>query len=246
MSIFVLSDLHLSTNIKTNKSMEVFGSNWQNYIQRIEKNWKAVVDEEDSVIIPGDISWALRLDEAYSDLHFIDSLPGHKYLGKGNHDFWWSTVSKLTDYFNKNKFFTLSVLYNNAYIVENAIICGTRGWFPDEDSQTSVNDPNYSKIINREINRLKISLDSAKVLYNLAKEQKDKELPIIVFMHFPPVYNNKPIDEFVEVLKSYNVSHCYYGHIHNNYTIARTFVYDSIPFTLTSSDYLGFLPMKIN
>ena len=103
MSIFVLSDLHLSTDSKTNKSMEVFGARWQDYIAKIEKNWNAVVGENDTVIIPGDISWATRLEDSESDLRFLNSLNGKKLIGKGNHDFWWSTLSKLNVFFEENK-----------------------------------------------------------------------------------------------------------------------------------------------
>ncbi len=245
MSLFVISDLHLSTDAKTNKSMEVFGSGWKNYIQRIEKNWRLVVENKDSVIIPGDISWAMNLDGAYSDMKFIDSLPGHKYLGKGNHDFWWATASKMKSFFEKNNFNTLSVLYNNAYIIENTVVCGTRGWFPDEDQQTSVNNADYGKIIIRETGRLKLSLDAASDLQKKHLSEHGEKLPILVFMHFPPVWNGHAIDEFVEILKSYNIRHCFYGHIHNSYTAPRSFEYENITFTLTSSDHLGFLPLKI-
>ena len=105
MAVYVLSDLHLSTNTKTNKSMEVFGSRWRGYMERIETNWRRLVEPCDTVIIPGDISWALGIDEALADLRFIDSLPGTKYLGKGNHDFWWSTQKKLTDFWEKPELF---------------------------------------------------------------------------------------------------------------------------------------------
>ena len=126
MSIFVLADLHLSTDSKTNKSMEVFGARWQDYMTKIEKNWNAVVGENDTVIVPGDISWATRLEDAESDLRFLNSLNGKKLIGKGNHDFWWSTASKLNVFFEQNNFNTIKLLHNNAHIVENFVICGSR------------------------------------------------------------------------------------------------------------------------
>jgi predicted phosphohydrolase len=133
MAIYVLSDLHLSIDAKTNKSMEVFGNRWQDYVSKIEKNWNAVVAPHDTVIVPGDISWAMKLEDSYADLQFLNALNGKKLLGKGNHDFWWSTVSKMKKFFALNGFDTLDVLYNNAHIVEDKIVCGTRCWFPEEE-----------------------------------------------------------------------------------------------------------------
>ena len=150
MSIFVLSDLHLSTDSKTNKSMEVFGARWQDYTAKIEKNWNAVIGDKDTVIIPGDISWATKLEDSESDLRFINSLKGRKLIGKGNHDFWWSTAKKMNAFFSQKGFSTISILYNNAYIVEDRIICGTRGWFFDEKNAKLPNKADFAKLTARD------------------------------------------------------------------------------------------------
>jgi predicted phosphohydrolase len=245
MSIFVLSDLHLSTDAATNKSMEVFGSRWQDYISKIENNWNAVVGEDDTVIIPGDISWATRLEEAESDLRFLNALNGKKLIGKGNHDFWWSTATKMYAFFEKKGFSTLSILYNNAYIIEDRIICGTRGWFPDESKQVTVGEVDHSKIVNREMTRLKLSLDAAKKLQTEKEAEDGVKLPIEVFLHFPPVWNDFIMQEFVDAFKEYGVGICYFGHIHSYYSQPHNFEYDGIKFTLTSSDFLNFYPLII-
>ena len=245
MSIFVLSDLHLSTDSATNKSMEVFGARWQGYIPKIEKNWNAVVGADDTVIVPGDISWATKLTEAESDLRFLDSLNGKKLIGKGNHDFWWSTATKMNAFFEEKGFSTLSILYNNAYIVEDRIICGTRGWFPDEARQVTVGDVDHAKIVNRELTRLNLSLDAAAKLREEHLALSGEELPISVFLHFPPVWCDCVMEEFVAALKEKGVCECYFGHIHGAYNAPGRFEHDGIKFTLTSSDFLSFYPLKI-
>jgi len=239
MSLFCISDLHLSTGENTNKSMEVFGSRWNSYVEKLEKNWRAVINDTDDVVIAGDISWALKLEEAESDLLFLDSLPGTKYIGKGNHDFWWPTASKLQANFDKLGIKTIKPLYNNAYALENFIICGSRGWFTDRLQQNTVGEVDYDKIINREIIRLKISLDAGRKL------QEETALPILVFLHFPPVWNEYICHEIIDVLKEYNIKTCYFGHIHGNYNVPKTTVYEGIEFVLTSADFLNFAAMPI-
>lgn len=245
MSLFVIADLHLSTDVATNKSMEVFGSRWTDYMSKIQKNWNSIVTENDTVIIPGDISWALRLEEATSDLAYIEKLNGKKFLGKGNHDFWWTTNKKMNEFFKASGFESLEVLHNNAFIVEGAVICGTRGWFPDESQQTAVNNADYDKIINREVGRLKLSLDAAKKLQAEYREQNGETLPILVFLHFPPVRGEYCIRELIDVLRDHNIENVYYGHIHNSYDTPRCFTFENIKFTIVSSDFLNFYPLKI-
>lgn len=245
MAIFALSDLHLSTASQTNKSMEVFGSRWQDYTYKIQKNWNAVVGNGDTVIVPGDISWATTLDEAVSDLSFIDSLNGKKLIGKGNHDFWWSTASKMRTFFQRNGFDSLDILYNNAHIVEDRIVCGTRGWFPDESKQMTVGDVDYGKIVNREVIRLRLSLDKAT---ELRKQQTEDGLPapqINVFLHFPPVWNGVIMQELVDVLAEYEITDVFFGHVHGSYSSPTSFMHQNIRFTLISSDFLSFYPLKI-
>ncbi len=244
MSIFVLSDLHLSTDLSSNKPMDVFGDRWRDYMVKIKKNWNAVVGENDTVIVPGDISWATRLCEARSDLEYLNSLNGQKLIGKGNHDFWWATAKKMYEFFAANRFDTIKILYNNAYVVEDRIVCGTRGWFPDESKQVVVGDVDYQKIVNREVGRLKLSLDAAKKLQD-EERTVGRELPIEVFLHFPPLWSDFSMQEMLDMLGEYNIERVFFGHIHSAYSQPRTFSYKNISFTLTSSDFLNFYPLKI-
>jgi len=245
MAIFVLSDLHLSTDLSMNKSMDVFGDRWRDYMPKIQKNWNAVVTENDTVIVPGDISWATRLCEARADLDFLNKLNGTKLLGKGNHDFWWATASKMQKFFDENGFDTLKILYNNAYVVEDRIVCGTRGWFPDESKQVTVGDVDYQKIVNREVGRLKLSLDCAKKLREYERGENGRDLPIEVFLHFPPVWSDFCMQEILDTLSLYGIKDVYFGHIHSAYNLPRTFSHKDVRFTLTSSDFLNFYPLKI-
>lgn len=240
MSLYVISDLHLSTNETTNKSMEKFGTKWRDYHQKLEKYFKAIINEDDTVVIPGDISWAMTLEEARSDFKFLDSLPGTKIIGKGNHDFWWSTATKINNFFKENEIKTIKLLHNNAYLLDDCIICGSRGWFYDEKQQKVVGDVDYEKIVAREAQRLEISLNEAMKL-----KEEHPDLPVLVFLHFPPVYADCVCDKILEVLKKYQITNCYYGHIHNNYSIPRQFTFDNITFTMVAADYLNFTPMPI-
>lgn len=236
MSVFTISDLHLSTLDSTNKSMEVFGRRWSGYLNRIESNWHRLVSDDDTVIIPGDISWALSLEEAKSDLTFLNSLPGKKILGKGNHDFWWSTMRKHEIFFKENGIDTISFLFNNAYELDSFIIAGTRGWYHDEDATGMPDNADFKKLIARESLRLRRSLEEAKKL----SEASGKE--IIVFMHFPPFWNGKESEEIISILKEYEIKRLYYGHIHGNYTIEPEFTYNDIKMSIISADYLEFIP----
>lgn len=240
MSVFAIADLHLSTLAATNKPMEVFGQRWADYTNRIEKNWRRLVAEEDTVIIPGDISWALSLDESLSDLKFIDALPGRKILGKGNHDFWWCTMKKHAEFFERHEIRTINFLFNNAYEVENFIIAGSRGWFHDEKASGVPDNTDFKKLVNREGQRLRLSLEAASKLKLTAPEKE-----IVVFMHFPPVWCDKPCENIIEVLKEYGVRRVYFGHIHGNYTTPPSFEYEGIKMTLISADYLEFIPKFI-
>ena len=240
MSVYTIADLHLSTHEDTNKSMEVFGQRWQDYTNRIEKNWKNLVTESDTVIIGGDISWALSLDESLSDLKFIESLPGKKILGKGNHDFWWCTMKKHREFFEKHDIKTISFLFNNAHEVEDFIIAGSRGLFHDEDASGVPDNTDFEKLVNREGQRLKMSLGEAVKI-----KEKSPEKEIIVFMHFPPLWCGKASENILSVLKEYGIKRLYFGHIHGNYTCPPTFEHDGIEMNLVSADYLNFIPKYI-
>ncbi len=241
MSIFTISDLHLSTLDSTNKSMDVFGRRWIGYTEKLKSNWLKLINDSDTVIIPGDISWALTLEEAKSDIQFIDSLPGKKILGKGNHDFWWSTMKKQNAFFEANGIDSISFLFNNAHETEDFIIAGTRGWYHDEDLSNIPENTDFEKLTNRETQRLKLSLNAAK---NLQISSPHKE--ILVFMHFPPFWNGKESTQIINLLLDYGIKRVYYGHIHGNYTVPTEFTYKNISMNIISADYLEFIPKKIS
>lgn len=240
MAIYTIADLHLSINDKTNKSMEVFGARWNGYVDKLEQHWRNTVKENDTVIIPGDISWALTLEEAEQDLCFLDSLPGKKIIAKGNHDFWWSTASKISSFFAKHEIKTISLLHNNAYKVEDKIICGTRGWFTDDSQQLTVSETDYAKIVNREVIRLELSLAQG-----LALQTPDHPEEILVFLHFPPVWGNFLCPEILDTLDKYKIKNCYFGHIHGGYNLPSVLYHNDIRFVRISADHLSFLPYPI-
>lgn len=239
MAVFVIADLHLDT-LTNQKSMEIFGNKWQGYLEKIKNNWTRVVGENDTVVIPGDISWALATENSVPDLKWIDSLPGKKIIMKGNHDFWWSTVSKLNAIFEQNGITTIDILYNNAIEVENYILAGSRGWFVDKSQQNAkMSNVDHEKIINREVIRLKLSLDAAQKL----REATQKE--IIAFFHFPPIWGDFECKEILYILKQYNISRCYFGHIHGCYAQNAPIIWENIEFRIISADFIDFIPRII-
>ncbi len=232
MSLFVLSDTHLS--LSDNKPMDVFGNRWHNYVEKLDMGWRSIITDDDTVVIPGDISWAMSLEGAKKDLLFLDSLPGTKIIGKGNHDFWWETASKTQAFFDQNGITTIKMLYNNAHKYQGFDICGSRGWFYEE--KNAPKDTDYKKIVNREVLRLKISFDAV-------KDSKNSEK--LVFLHFPPVLNNYVCREIVDLLHEYGITRCFYGHIHGVYDIPPVFDFEGISFTIVSADYLNFTPLLV-
>lgn len=228
MAVYAISDLHLSFN--TDKSMDVFPG-WYDYTNKIKQNWESTVKNEDFVVIPGDISWAMRLNETKKDFEFINNLPGKKILIKGNHDYWWSTSKKTNDFLQENNFNTISIVFNSAIKVDNICICGTRGWMYNSD------EPEDEKILNREVERLRRSLDSAKALGG----------ETVVFLHYPPVYNFQESEEIINLLIERNIKKCYYGHIHGSGAKKGIIEgkYKSIDFKLVSCDYINFKPLLI-
>ena len=237
MALFVIADLHLSSG--GTKSMEKFGPRWTDYMQRLKKSWGAVVRPEDTVIIPGDISWSLKLEESVEDFRFLNELPGKKLIGKGNHDFWWSTASKMKAFFAENEFNTIDILYNNAYDMGDCIVCGTRGWFVEESQQHTVGTVDYDRIVNREVIRLRMSLDEAVKLRGESKKQ------ILLFFHFPPVWCDFVCREIVDVLHEYDIKTCYHGHIHGMYGVPRKMQFEGIDFIMCAADHLLFTPLPI-
>jgi len=233
MSIYVIADLHLSFG--NPKPMDIFGKNWENHADKIKENWLSKVKEDDTVLIPGDFSWETYLENTYKDFEYLDSLPGRKILLKGNHDYWWTTVTNIRNYLKDNSFDTIDILYNNCYEIGDYLITGTRGWDYSKDSDR--------KIIEREIGRLKLSLDEAKKI--------NTEKPIIVCMHYPPISKNYINNEFefkiLNLLKEYNVEKCFYGHLHGtSHSQAMTGNIGGIDFELISADYMDFDLYKIN
>lgn len=229
MSLFAIGDTHLSFG--TDKPMDIF-KGWSDYVERLESNWRRDVTDKDTVVINGDFSWAMSLEQATADFKFIDSLPGKKLISKGNHDYWWSTKSKMDKYLAENGFDSVSILHNNAYAVGNVAVCGTRGWFFDahEDEQTD------KKVLLREAGRLKMSVDEA----------KKTGLEPVVFLHYPPLTQTAVCTEIYDVLVSEGIKRCYYGHLHSASTQKSVNgEVDGISFSLVSSDFLGFAPKLI-
>ena len=233
MSLFALSDTHLS--LYNDKPMDVFGCRWQDYANKLEKGWKAVVTDNDTVVIAGDVSWGINLEEAKLDLLHINSLPGTKIISKGNHDYWWSTASKITAFFEQNNIDTIKILHNNAYVVEDFIICGSRGWF--SESKNAPREADYNKIVAREAGRLDLSLASG------IKLSSEKEP--LAFLHFPPVYRDYVCREIVDVLHEYNIKTCYHGHIHGMYGVPRKTQFEGIDFVMCAADHLLFTPLPV-
>ena len=225
MSLFAIADLHLS--LGTDKPMDIFRG-WDGYEKRLEENWRKLITHNDTVVIPGDISWAMKLSDTFEDFRFINGLPGRKLFLKGNHDYWWDTRRKMEMYLKENGFDTIEIVFNSAYAAEGYAICGTRGWFYDAETDSD------KKVLNREVGRLRTSLDEA----------LKTGLEPVVFLHYPPVFGNQRCDDILSVLKEYGIKKCYYGHLHgtNAARKAVTGDFEGIKFRLISSDYLKFMP----
>ena len=224
MSIYAISDLHLSFGA-TDKPMNIFGENWNNYEENIRKHWLELVTEEDHVILSGDFSWATYLEDTKKDFEFLNSLPGKKYILKGNHDYWWTTVKKMNEYLKENGFENIYFIYNNAYDLGDYMLTGTRYWaYEDED------EVDNEKIFNREILRAKIGLDAA--------SSKDLNKPIIFTTHYPPD------DRVINALNEYDIKIWIYGHLHTKHEENMVTI-PNITTYLTSCDYLDFKVLKI-
>ena len=229
MSLFGISDLHLSFGV--NKPMSVFGDVWIDYEKKLVKNWNKQANPEDTVIIAGDISWAMTFKEAVKDYEFINSLPGKKIILKGNHDYYFSTKTKMEQFLKDNNFNTISVLYNNAIDNSNYIICGTRGWGIMEDATKEEN----VKLIAREEGRLKISLSQAKLIQK-DYESKGIKKDILAVMHFPPFVSN-----FQTILEENNVKKCIYGHLHGyGHKMVKQGMIENIEYVMVGCDYNDF------
>lgn len=235
MALFAMSDLHLS--LSADKPMDVFGYTWHNYMEKIRSLWCETVSEDDLVIVGGDISWAMYLGDAVDDFRFLNELPGRKLLIRGNHDYWWESLSKLKAFTSANGFDTIGFLQNDAFVWDNTVIAGTRGWLIPASDSFKAED---RKIYERELIRLDLSLKSAQ---SLAPDMEK-----LAVFHYPPLKNDGSPDSSVsKILHTYNVRRCIYGHLHG--TVAKesfSGVADGIEYRLVSADYLNFKPYNLD
>ncbi len=227
MALYAISDLHLA--LSGDKPMDIFGEHWSKHDEKIKKNWLSKINEDDTVLIAGDISWAMKSGESEADLKWIDSLPGKKIISKGNHDYWWGSISKLNSMFENTKF-----LQNNFYEYGEYAICGTRGWIcPGSDRFTSHDE----KIYLREGIRLKLSLDEAK---------KNGFNKFIVMLHYPPTNEKFMPSQFTEICTEYGVEKVIYGHLHGkclNRVLEGEF--NRVEYIMTAADFIDFNPKLI-
>ena len=236
MSIYTIGDLHLS--FKNPKPMNIFGANWDNHEEKVKQDWLSKVKEEDLVVLPGDFSWETYLKETDKDFEYLNRLPGKKVLLKGNHDYWWTTVTSMRNFIKENNFENIDFIYNTSYEFENVIIAGTRGWSLIDDTADK------ERMINRECARLELSLKDA------MQKNIDGTKEIIVFIHYPPIVNDNLIQnkesEFIRVMKKYNVKKCYYAHLHSvSIKDAIEGEHFGIQFKLVSADGLDFKLVKV-
>ncbi|MCM1299114.1 MAG: metallophosphoesterase [Firmicutes bacterium] len=228
MSLYVLGDLHLS--FSTDKPMNIF-KGWGNHVEKITANWNALVNEEDTVVINGDISWATYLRDAEKDFRYInDNLKGKKIFLKGNHDYWWTTKSKLDAFLQEKALDKIRILNNNSYLEAGIAVCGTRGWINDGS------EPFDQKLLNREAGRLDMSISDAK---RLGGEP-------VVFIHYPPIFGNEKNYYIIDVLKKHGVKDCYYGHVHGP-AVKQAFTgeSDGINYHIASCDCVNFTPVLV-
>ncbi len=225
MAIYSISDLHLG--LDCDKPMDIFGPRWVNYLEILKTNWENLIKPEDVVLLPGDTSWALYMNEAEKDFAFIEALPGTKIISKGNHDYWWETINKLNGYMDKLGFSSIRFLHNSVYCHDGIAICAAKG-YPDNGKTAE-----DKKLYQREVSRLKLSLDMA---------QKTDAKVIYVMLHYPPA----PESDFVRLMEEYKVSVCLYGHLHGrHHETAFEGMRGGVSYHLVSADYLQFKPRLI-
>ncbi len=223
MALYAMSDLHLP--LGKYKPMDVFGNTWSNYVERIDKNWRETVKEDDAVIINGDVCWATYVEDALPDFKFLASLPGIKLISKGNHDYWWETASKLNEFLEKNGLKDIHFIHNSSYIYEGYAICASRGWITPSDKDFKESD---MKMYQRELGRLRLSL---------AKGAEQKPKGLIAALHYPPECG------FWDILDEFEVKYCIYGHLHGKSALEHRPKRDNC--MLVSSDFLKFKPCEI-
>ncbi|MBQ2668492.1 MAG: metallophosphoesterase [Clostridia bacterium] len=228
MALYAIADLHLS--LGADKPMDVFRG-WENYVERLEKNWRNLVTDEDTVVIAGDVSWGMKLEETEKDFAFLHSLPGKKLLLKGNHDYWWSTRNKIDGYLKEKGFDSLEIVFNSAVRVGEITVCGTRGWLYNAET------PEDRKIVARENGRLVTSIKAAQALGGTP----------VVFLHYPPVYDTAECTELLNTMLEYGIKDCYFGHIHGDHAAKKAPIgeYKGIRMHLVSCDYIRFMPKLV-
>lgn len=227
MALYAIGDLHLCLGAQ--KPMDIFGGVWSGYMDKL-KEGMSFIQPEDTTVLLGDLSWALSLEEARDDFGWINSIPGRKIILKGNHDFWWSTAAKFYKFCDKNRFSNQLILNNNHYEYDGWAICGTRGWFFEEDRCGEHDE----KVFKRELIRLETSLSSA------------GDLPKIVFLHYPPRYKGYECREILDLFEKYSVRRCYYGHLHGaSHNLAMEGLWDGVEYKLVSADRINFSPVTV-
>ncbi len=227
MSLYAIGDLHLCLGAP--KPMDIFGGAWTGYMDKLKESFSCV-KEEDTTVLMGDLSWALDLEGAKDDFTWINDIPGRKIILKGNHDYWWSTAAKFYKFCDINGFANQFILNNNHFEYDGWAICGTRGWFYEEERSNQQDE----KVFKRELLRLETSLRSA------------GELPKLVFLHYPPRYKGYMCEPILELLSKYNVRKCFYGHLHGaSHSLAMEGIWDGVEYQLLSADRINFQPAKI-
>ena len=228
MSLYAIGDLHLSLGV--NKPMDVFGGGWTNYVEKIKKGFE-MLKPDDVCVLCGDTSWAMSLEESLEDFKFINNLPGRKLLIKGNHDYWWTTASKMKAFFGENGIGSIDILHNNCQLYEEAAICGTRGWLLEGEVKPEHN----AKITARETMRLRASLAAA------GKAEKK-----LCFFHYPPRFKDLVCRDIVDVMDEFSVKDCWYGHIHGSgHSFAVQGEFEGVAYNMISADYINFTPQKV-
>ena len=226
MALYAIGDTHLSFG--SDKPMDVFGGGWTGYVEKLRQGFSEV-GAQDTVVLCGDLSWGMSLEQAREDFAFLDALPGKKLLMKGNHDYWWTTAAKMNQFFQANGFSSLRLLHNNCHFYGDVALCGTRGWFYEEDR-----GQHSAKIFNRELIRLESSLK--------AGGEREK----YCFLHYPPLYQGYRCQEILDLLERYGVTRCFYGHLHGgSHRLAVTGRQGKVEYQLIAADYLGFRPLKL-
>ena len=227
MALYAIGDLHLC--LGADKPMDIFGGAWVGYMDKLRQGLH-MIQPEDTTVLLGDLSWALDLNDAKADFDFINQIPGRKIILKGNHDYWWSTVAKFNKFCQENGYTDQYILNNNHYEYNGYAICGTRGWFFEEERSGAHDE----KVFKRELLRLEASLKSA------------GDLPKIVFLHYPPKYKGYECPEILELLKHYDVRRCFYGHLHGaSHALAMEGIWDGVDFRLVAADKIGFQPVMV-